>query len=87
VMDACGIKIVPAEGAQAQVGLPEVLALCRRRLDAPLLAERRATQVVTAMAGGLVRLAHLVVDAFPRAPGRPRVNAAAPLEKAPPRPP
>jgi hypothetical protein len=85
VMDACGIEPVPVEGAQAQVGLPEVLAPCRRRLDAPLLAERRAIQAVTALAGGLVSLVHLVVDTFPRAPGSPRVNAAAPLEKAPPK--
>jgi hypothetical protein len=59
--------------------LPEVLAHCRRRLDAPLMAELLAIQAATAMEAGLVSPAHLVVDTCPSEPGSPRVNDAATL--------
>jgi hypothetical protein len=62
--------------------LPEVLAQCRRRRDAPLMEALWATQAATARADGLVNPAHLVVDTCPRAQGSPRVNAAATLSKA-----
>jgi hypothetical protein len=71
------------DGSQAHVGLPEVLAQCRSRLDAPLMEERLAIQAATAREDGLVSPAHLVVDTFPREPGSPRVNDAATLYKAP----
>ena len=80
---ACGITGVPVDRAQEHVVLPEVLAHFRSRLDAPLMEELRAIQVATAMADGLVRQAHLVVDPCPREPGSQRVNAAATLYKAP----
>jgi hypothetical protein len=82
VMYACGIRDVQVESSQAHVVLPEVLAQCRRRLDAPLLEELLAIQAATAMEDGLVSPAHLVVDTVPSEPGRPRVNDAATLYKA-----
>ncbi|HEX9870334.1 MAG TPA: hypothetical protein VGC99_17410 [Candidatus Tectomicrobia bacterium] len=82
VMDACGLSAVQGDGAQEHVVLPEVLAPCRRRLDAPLVEARLTIQAATAMEAGLVSPAHLVVDTFPSAQGSPRVHAAATLYKA-----
>jgi hypothetical protein len=79
VMSACGITAVQGDGAQAPCGLPEVLAHCRRRVEAPLMAARLALQAATAMADGLVRPAHLVVAPVPSEPGNPRVHEAAPV--------
>jgi hypothetical protein len=79
VMSACGITQVQVDGAQDHVVLPEVLAQFRRRIDAPLMAERLAIQAATAMEDGLVSPAHVVVDTFPREQGSPRVNDAATL--------
>jgi hypothetical protein len=83
VLDACGIREVQGDRAQEHVGLPAVLAHFRRRLDAPLMAALLAIQAARAMAEGLVRPAHVVVDTLPRAQGSPRGNAAATLSKAP----
>jgi hypothetical protein len=69
--------------AQKHFVLPEMLAQCRRRLDAPLMAALLAIQAATAMEDGVVSPAHLVVDTVPRAQGSPRVNDAATLYKAP----
>jgi hypothetical protein len=79
VMSACGITAVQGDGAQAPCVLPEVLAHCRRRVEAPLMAARLALQAATAMADGLVRPAHLVVAPVPSEPGSPRVHEAAPV--------
>ena len=83
VMSACGISAVQADGSQEHVVLPEGRAPFRRRLEAPLRAERRAIQAATAMEDGLVSPAHLVVDPFPSEPGSQRVKEAATLSKAP----
>jgi transposase len=83
VMYVCGIREVQADGSQAHVVLPEVLAQFRRRLDAPLMEELLAIQAATAMEDGLVSPAHLVVDTFPSEQGSQRVNDAATLYKAP----
>jgi hypothetical protein len=77
VMAAGGIRAVQVDRAQAHVVLPEVLAPCRSRIDAPLMEELLAIQAATAMEDGLVSPAHLVVDPCPREQGRPRVNDAA----------
>jgi Transposase domain (DUF772) len=82
VMYACGIREVQVDGSQAHFVLPEVLAQFRSRLDAPLMEELLAIQAATAMEGGLVSPAHLVVDSFPREQGSQRVNDAATLYKA-----
>jgi len=82
VMDACGITEVQGDRVQEHVVLPEVLAQCRRRLDAPLMAELLAIQAATAREDGLVSPAHLVVDTFPSEQGSQRVNDAATLYKA-----
>jgi Transposase domain (DUF772) len=83
VMSACGSTAVQVDRTQDHGVLPEVLAQFRRRLDEPLMAERLAIQAATAMADGLVRPAHVVVDTCPREQGSQRVNDAAPLYKAP----
>jgi hypothetical protein len=83
VMYACGIRAVQVDGSQEHFVLPEVLAHFRRRLDAPSMEELLAIQAATAMAGGLVSPAHLVVDTFPSEQGSQRVNDAATLYKAP----
>jgi hypothetical protein len=83
VMYACGITEVQVDRTQAHFVLPEVLAQCRRRLDAPLLEELLAIQAATATEDGLVSPAHLVVDTFPSEQGSPRVNDAATRYKAP----
>ena len=70
------------DGSQAHVGLPEVLARFRRRLDEPLMEAWLAIQAATAMEDGLVSPAHLVVDTFPSEQGSQRVNDAATLYKA-----
>jgi len=82
VMYVCGIREVQADGSQAHFVLPEVLAQCRSRLDAPLMEELLAIQAATAMEDGLVSPAHLVVDTFPSEQGSQRVNDAATLYKA-----
>ena len=87
VMYSCGITAVQVDGAQEPVGLPEVLAHVRSRLDAPLLAERLAIQAATATEDGLVSPAHPVVDTCPSEQGSQRVNDAATLYKAPRSPP
>ena len=79
VMYVCGIREVQADGSQAHVVVPEVLAQFRSRLDAPLMEELLAIQAATAIADGLVSPAHLVVDTFPREQGSQRVNDAATL--------
>jgi hypothetical protein len=76
---AWGITTVQVEGSQAHCGLPDGLAPCRRRVDAPLRAELLAIQAAAAMEAGVVRPAHLVVDTFPSEPGSPRVHDAATL--------
>jgi hypothetical protein len=83
VRSACGITAVQLDRTQDHVVLPAVLAQFRRRLDEPLLTALLATQAATAMEAGLVRPAHVVVDTFPSAQGRQRVNDAATLYKAP----
>ena len=83
VMDACGIREVQVDGAQAHGVLPEVLAHFRSRLDAPLMEELLAIQAAPAMEAGLVSPAHLVVDTVPSEQGSPRVHDAATLYKAP----
>jgi Transposase domain (DUF772) len=83
VMYACGIMEVQVDGSQEHFVLPEVLAHCRSRLDAPLMEELLARQAASAMADGLVSPAHVVVDTFPSEPGSPRVNDAATLDNAP----
>jgi len=83
VRSAGGIGAVQGDGSQAHGVLPEVLAHFRRRLDAPLLAERLAMQAATALEDGLVRPAPLVVDPVPRAHGSQRVHDAATRSKAP----
>jgi Transposase domain (DUF772) len=83
VMYACGISAVQVDGSQEHVVLPEGLAHCRSRLDAPLMEELLAIPAATAMEDGLVSPAHLVVDTFPREQGSQRVNDAATLYKAP----
>jgi hypothetical protein len=83
VMYACGITEVQADGSQAHVVLPEVLAQFRPRLDAPLREELLAIHAATAMEDGLVSPAPLVVDTFPSEQGSPRVTDAATLYKAP----
>ncbi len=83
VMNACGSQAVQVDGSQEPFVLPAGRAHVRRRLEAPLLAERLAMQAAPAMADALVRPAHLVVDIWPRAQGSPRVQDAATLSKAP----
>jgi hypothetical protein len=83
VMYACGLSEVQVDGSQEHVVLPEVLAHFRRRLDAPLMAERLAIQAAAAREDGLVSPAHVVVDTCPSEQGRQRVNDAATLYKAP----
>jgi hypothetical protein len=78
-MDACGIHEVQVDSSQEHVVLPEILAQCRRRLDAPLVEERLTLQAATAMEDGLVSPAHVVVDTFPSEQGSQRVNDAATL--------
>jgi hypothetical protein len=83
VMYACGIREVQVDGSQEHGVRPEGLAHLRSRLDAPLMEERLAIQAATAREDGLVSPAPLVVDTFPRAPGSPRVHAAATRYTAP----
>jgi Transposase domain (DUF772) len=82
VMYVCGIREVQVDGSQEHVVLPEVLAQFRNRLDAPLMEELLAIQAASAMEGGLVSPAHVVVDTFPSEHGSQRVNDAATLYKA-----
>ena len=79
VMDACGMTKVQVDGPQEHVVLPKVLALCRRRLDEPLMEAWLAIQAATAMEDGLVSPAHLVADTLPSEQGSPRVTDAATL--------
>jgi hypothetical protein len=79
VMDACGIHEVQVDSSQENFVLPEILAQCRRRLDAPLVEELLTLQAATAMEDGLVSPAHVVVDTFPSEQGSQRVNDAATL--------
>jgi hypothetical protein len=81
-MYACGITAVQVDRTQAPVVLPQVLAQCRRRLDAPLMAARLAIQAASAMEEGLGSPAHLMVDTLPREQGSQRVHEAATLYKA-----
>ena len=81
-MYACGIREVRVDRSQVHVVLPEVLAQCRSRLNAPLMEELLAIQAAAAMEAGLVRPAHLVVDTFPSEQGSQGVNDAATLYKA-----
>ena len=83
VMSAWGLRAVQVEGSQEPVVLPEVRAQFRRRLDAPVREAWLALQAASAMEDGLVSPAPVVVDPFPREQGRPRVNDAARLAKAP----
>jgi hypothetical protein len=76
---AGGLSAVQVEGSPEHVVLPEVLAQCRRRLDAPLVEARLTIQAARAMAAGRVSPAPRVVDTCPREPGSPRVHAAATL--------
>lgn len=83
VMDACGLREVHADHAQAHVVWPETLAQCRRRLDQDVLDDLVALQAAAAMAEGLVSPAHLLVDTFPAEQGSQRVTDATTLDKAP----
>jgi hypothetical protein len=82
VMYACGITEVQVNGAQAHFVLPELLTQFRSRLQGPLLQELVAIQAATAIEGGAVSPAHVVVDTFPSEQGSQRVNDAATLYKA-----
>jgi hypothetical protein len=86
VMSAWGIREVQVDRSQEHFVPPEMLAQFRSRLEAPLMAELLALQAATAMEGGLVSPAHLVVDPFPGEQGSQRVNDAAPLYTAPKKP-
>ena len=83
VLSAGGLREVPVEGAPTPGVLPDVRAPWRSRRDAPRREARLAVQAATAREEGVVSPAHLVVAPVPREQGRPRVTAAAPLEKAP----
>jgi hypothetical protein len=82
VMYACGIEAVQLDGAPEHFVLPETLAQFRQRLDETLMDELLAIQAAAAMAEGLVRPAHLLVDTFPVEQGSQRVTDATTLYKA-----
>jgi len=82
VMDACGLREVQADHAQAHFVLPETLVQFRRRIDQDLLDDLGASQAAAAMQEGLVSPAHLLVDTFPSEQGSQRVTDATTLYKA-----
>jgi hypothetical protein len=83
VMSAGGSTPVQGDQAQEQCVRPAGRAPSRRRRAAPLMAALLALQAAPAMADGVVSPAPLGGATVPRAQGRPRGTAAAPLEKAP----
>jgi hypothetical protein len=82
VMDACGIREVQADRAQAQFVCPETLSTFRARLDEDLIDELLAIQAAAAMDAGLVSPAHVLIDTFPAEQGSQRVTDATTLYKA-----
>jgi hypothetical protein len=82
VMYACGLQGYQANRSQAYFVLPETLCEFRGRIDEELMDALMALQAAAAMAAGLVRPAHLVVDTFPCEQGSQRVTDATTLSKA-----
>ena len=82
VMDACGLREVQADHAQAHVVLPETLVQFRRRIEQDVLDDLGAIQAAAAMHEGLVSPAHLLVDTVPSEHGSQRVTDATTLDKA-----
>jgi hypothetical protein len=82
VLSACGLDDVQLDSPQAHVVLPETLAPFRGRLDEVLIDALLAIQAAAAMAEGLISPAPLLIEAFPAAPGSPRVTDAITRDKA-----
>jgi hypothetical protein len=82
VMDACGLREVHTDRAQAYCVLPDTLAQFRSRLDQEFLDPLVAIQAAAAKEAGLVSPAHLLVDTFPAEPDSQRVTAATTLYTA-----
>lgn len=83
VMDACGIRELQADRAQAQFVCPERLSTFRARLDEDLIDELLASQAAAAMDAGLVSPAHVLIESFPAEQGSQRLTDATTLYKGP----